>query len=86
VLPDDYLDSLSINDRLPWWEERLRQDPDPREVVVVVELDTPGAWGFARCRAREGSRRTAELGATYLSAESWGQGLGRARLTLSSID
>jgi ribosomal protein S18 acetylase RimI-like enzyme len=79
MLPDDYLDSLSADDRLAQWEEWLRGGLEPGRVVVVEQTGL-GVRGFASWRRQHERPQTAELGAMYLSPEAWGQGLGRLLL------
>jgi RimJ/RimL family protein N-acetyltransferase len=77
MLPDDYLDTLSIDDRLPWWEERFRRGLEANEIVLVAEDDEHGVQGFASTRQRDEFPQTAELAAIYLSPDSWGHGVGK---------
>ncbi len=72
MLPDDYLDLLSADDRLAQWEEWLRGGLEPGRVVVVEQTGL-GIRGFASWRQHDEWPQTAELGAMYLSPEAWGK-------------
>jgi RimJ/RimL family protein N-acetyltransferase len=78
MLPDEYLDTLSPADRLPAWEQMLKDSP-PRTHTMVVADDSGAVCGFARIRPTE-AEPVAELAGIYVDPSSWGQGLGRKLL------
>lgn len=39
LIPQDYLDSLSVQDRTQSWERNLTRPPTPGVATLVVELD-----------------------------------------------
>lgn len=78
VFPDEYLDDLSEQDRLPWWNERLAGERDPRWHILVVEDDEGVVRGFASAGPSEDEpERVAVLPQIYLEPTAWRQGMGR---------
>ena len=77
MMPSQYLDSLTIGDRLPNWERMLASEQPAGTHILVVE-DESGVQGFASCRPLPGDARTGEVGAIYLDPDAWGRGLGTA--------
>lgn len=78
MLPDEYLDALSIDDRLPSWQQFLDGSRSPARTMVVVD-DDGVVRGFATIRP-SGADAEAELAALYLDPLAQGLGLGRALL------
>lgn len=74
LLPDEYLDRLSTEDRLPFWEELLAAPLEPGHHLLVVEDQRGEVAGFAIIVAAE----PAELRAIYLHPDAWGRRLGLA--------
>ena len=83
LIPQDYLDSLEADKRLPVWERILGEAEWPRAGTFVAE-DGGEVVGFASiCPARDDDAEPAsagELAAIYLLPELWGTGLGRELL------
>ena len=77
-MPDEYLDSLSVDEREVTWRRRL----DGRNHGVVVATDGDGnIVGFAsigRCSDDDAAEGTGELEAIYVTKEVAGTGTGRA--------
>ena len=82
-VPDDYLDSLSIDQRHTSWSEILSESDPPSTAVFVIEDDDQGVVGFAAIspsRDSESTPTTGEVGAIYLLPEFWGAAYGWALL------
>jgi len=82
-LPDEYLDSLSIDGREAAWSEILLGSDLPAYGVFIVEDDNCGPVGFAGTspsRDPDARPTTGEVGAIYLLSEFWGIGYGKALL------
>lgn len=78
IVPDDYLDGLSVPARIQAWSDGLARG-EPQEVwVATIGPDVAGWIAFGRSRDPHSLVTTAELEAVYVSAEHWGTGLGRA--------
>lgn len=76
LLPQTYLDSMTVDHRLPGWRRWLETGPPDNQAIVVVCGDT--VRGFATiCSTRDSPP---VLGALYLDPSSWDRGLGRALL------
>ena len=84
LIPQDYLDSLEADKRLPVWERILGEAEWPRAGTFVAE-DGGEVVGFASiCPARDDDAEPAsagELAAIYLLPGLWGTGLGRELMT-----
>lgn len=79
-LPDDYLASLSVDQRESVWREILGTSAWPASGALVVTRDA-NVVGFAHLgpsRDADSLPLTGELTAIYLAPEVWGQGGGRA--------
>lgn len=78
LLPDDYLQSLSVERRTRMWTHILA---DPR-VDVFVALNAQGQIvGFATLQVSRDSdavKATGEVTAIYVLPSEWGRGIGRA--------
>lgn len=82
IVPDEYLDGLSVEQRRTVWERRLAH-PDPGHVTFVAEDESGRVFGFAdgghNRDAETAERYAGELLALYLLPETRRQGAG-ARL------
>ena len=80
LIPQDYLDSLAAEQRLPLWERVLREAEWPQAGTLVAD-DGEKITGFASiCPARDNDAdpaRGGELTAIYLLPEVWGMGVGQ---------
>jgi ribosomal protein S18 acetylase RimI-like enzyme len=78
VFPEEYLNDLTAEDRLPWWRERLASYENVGHHILVVE-DDGQVVGFASGGPSDGDDpRAAELWQLYLDPKAWGRGLGAA--------
>ena len=77
ILPQDYLDRLTVEDKLTHYEQRLRRHPLP----LVVEDSVGRIVGYSIFELRsETEEYTAELTALAVLPELQGQGLGKRLL------
>jgi len=81
-LPDQYLESLSVDNREAAWVGIIREEGLPSKGVFVIE-DDDMVVGFADItpsRDVDSTPDTGEVGAIYLLPDFWGAGHGRALL------
>ena len=82
LLPDRFLDRLSVDERAPTWRRRIDGRHDA-EAVLVAERDG-AVVGFASAgptRDRDADPRSVgEVYAVYLAPDEWGCGAGRRLL------
>ena len=83
ILPDDYLESLTAADRLPWWEHQLGGTGDPDLEVFVAENDDGSVRGFASACA-SGVDAVGQIAQLYVDPEVWGAGLSGDLLTVAT--
>jgi ribosomal protein S18 acetylase RimI-like enzyme len=77
IVPDAYLDSLSIDARAQTWRKALACDK-PQEVWVATLASEVAGWvAFGPARDGRSTPGTGELEAIYVSAQYWGSGVGR---------
>jgi len=77
LLPDEYLDSRSVEMRTGQWEALLA---GPETDQVIVAAAGSGVVGFAQvgpCADADAPPSTGELITLYLHPDVWGRGLGR---------
>jgi ribosomal protein S18 acetylase RimI-like enzyme len=80
IVPDAYLDSLSVDARAKTWREILARG-GPEEVwVAVLGCDVAGWIAFGPSRDGHATAHIGELEAIYVSAQYWGGGFGRELL------
>lgn len=80
LMPDDYLDSLSTEERAEMWRSALGQPLGPRRARFVVE-DTSGVViGFILVGPEDGDDETTtgQLFAINVDPDHWGTGAGRS--------
>jgi ribosomal protein S18 acetylase RimI-like enzyme len=85
VMPDSYLDGLSINDSEARWVELIAT---AQSGLTVVEHDG-AVRGFSRCgrcRDPDAGDEAGEIYAINVHPDSWRQGLGSALLSSSLLD
>lgn len=78
LLPEDFLDNLSLERRITQWQNILS---DPANVVPVYEDDgqVVGFVLYGRTRDEDLDQdKTGEIYAIYLLPDRWGQGFGAA--------
>ena len=84
ILPDEYLDGLSIPERRERWRRGLAEGPTDRSVLVVEDPRDATVCGFAVVGdPRDADGRgpgEGELWAINLGPEAWGRALGSALL------
>jgi len=83
LVPQDYLDALSVDERTAHWVQLLVETHWPRRGTFVLE-EEGDVLGFALVRPSEdedvGEGRVGEVAALYVRAAAWGRGGGRALL------
>jgi RimJ/RimL family protein N-acetyltransferase len=79
LMPDDYLDSLSAEERAAMWRTALEQQLGPRRARFVVEDASSTVIGFILVGPEEGDddTPTGELFAINVDPDHWGTGAGR---------
>ena len=78
LLPDDFLDNLSVERRIRQWQNILA---DPANVIPVYEDESQvvGFVSYGRIRDEDLDQdKTGEIYAIYLLPDRWGQGFGAA--------
>lgn len=76
IVPDEYLRSLTIEQRHAGWRRILETE---ESVWVAAEGDTVLGWiSASRSRDVNASQSTGEIWAVYVDPGHWGQGVGRA--------
>ncbi|MBJ7597662.1 MAG: N-acetyltransferase [Candidatus Nephthysia bennettiae] len=82
LVPQDYLDALTYEEREEGWEGRLRQDgAEPRGLVVDCRIG--GFVTLVEARSEDGGPAVGELEGIYLHPTLFGLGLGRQLMELS---
>lgn len=78
LLPDDYLDKLSIDVREAMWREAFA-NPDPKSGAIVAEMSgrIVGFASFGPSRDEDVSDGTGEVPAIYVEPATLGTGVGR---------
>lgn len=88
LVPQDYLDTLSVDQRRPVWERILSEMAWPRSGTLVAEADR-SVIGFVNlCPTRDEDHDPSTVGeitSIYVLAEAWGTGTGRA-LMAAALD
>lgn len=78
LLPDDYLERLSVDDREVMWLGAFA-DPEPKSGAFVAEVDgrIVGFASFGPSRDEDVPERTGEIPAIYVDPSVLGSGVGR---------
>jgi GNAT superfamily N-acetyltransferase len=78
VLPDEYLDRLSVDDREAMWLGAFA-DPDPKSGALVAEANgrVVGFASFGPSRDEDAPGGTGEVPAIYVEPAALGAGVGR---------
>jgi len=81
-IPDDFLDSLSVEQRAAMWQLIVADSTAPDRACVVAEEEdrVVGFAHFSPCRDDDAAPGTGELTAIYLLDTHWNRGMGRALL------
>ena len=75
IVPEDFLASLSEEERIKSWQEQLA---DGRTVVLVAEKEGEVVgWAAGGASRDDDARGEAEVYAIYILPEHWGGGVGR---------
>ena len=87
LMPDESLDSLSVQIRADMWRQRLAQPVADRSARLVVEDPAGVVVGFAKTGPEEHDEAATggELYAIYVDPDRWGTGAGLA-LHQSALD
>jgi len=87
LLPQDVLDGLDPQQRVPRWEATIELSSWPAGGTLVAE-EADRLVGFANlCPTRDVDQDPASVGEVasfYVSPEAWGQGVGRSLMEASS--
>ena len=80
LMPDEYLDGITGEDRARWWRDGLANPPMARAVRLVAEVDGPNGRviGFIVAGPEQGDADT-EVGEVYainVDPGHWGGGVG----------
>lgn len=81
LMPDDYLDALSVDERADMWREGLQRPPRPRSTRLVAE-DDGTVVGFVLAGPADGDAASnlGEIYALNVDPSAWGEGIGQALL------
>lgn len=80
LLPEGYLDALSVDARAQRWAATLRE-PDARAVATLVataDRDVVGFVTVGRSRDDDAEKDVGELWGIYVDPQHWGTGAGHA--------
>lgn len=80
VMPDEYLDGLSADERSKMWTDRLSRSELPPLLVADLGGDVIGFAVFGGERPGADARGAGELFAINLDPAHWGKGIGKALL------
>jgi ribosomal protein S18 acetylase RimI-like enzyme len=79
VMPDNFLDNLSIEKRTKRWEESLSvPKPESQSYVAVKDNKIIGFCSVGRCRDEDMNEMTGELYAIYVDSNFMNKGAGSA--------
>lgn len=78
VMPDEYLDSLSTDQRAAMWRDRIAREDLPPLLVAETEGVVVGFAAYGRERPSPEQTGAGELGAINLDPDHWGKGIGRS--------
>ncbi len=82
LMPDAYLDELSIEERSQMWKEALERGFRPRFSLLVAEDESGKVVGFVNVGPADGEleSETGEVFALNVEPDVWGTGYGKALL------
>ena len=78
VMPDEYLDSLSTDERAAMWRDRIERVDLPPLLVAETGEGVVGFAAYGREQPSPEARGTGQLHAVNLDPLHWGKGIGRA--------
>lgn len=76
IVPDEYLDALSVEQRHSVWQRHL----EARESLIWVAEDGDSVRGWisaGRSRDTDATQSTGEIWAVYVDPHQWSNGIGR---------
>ena len=77
VMPEQYLDFLTIQNRIPMWEKALSSDEPGTYIVSELSNEIEGFAVFGPARDKDLSNlRAGELVALNVNPDAWGLGVG----------
>jgi GNAT superfamily N-acetyltransferase len=82
IVPDAYLDSLSIDRREHVWRESIRRGT-PEIWVAEIDSQVVGWTAFGASRDQDARPEAGELEAIYLLPSHWATGVSRALLLVT---
>ena len=77
LMPDDYLQKITVDKRLAYWREAI-EFSEPQLLVATEGEQIVGFVGFDRSRDPGSKSSTGEIWAMYVTPEHWGKGAGLA--------
>lgn len=82
LMPDDYLDGLSADERATLWAEGLQHPPRARSARLVAEDEAGNVVGFITVGPADGDPHSedGEVYALNVDPDCWGRGCGQALL------
>jgi ribosomal protein S18 acetylase RimI-like enzyme len=82
LMPDRYLDELSVNDRTSWWQDVLARPLGPRAARFLAEDEAGTPVGFVVVGPEQGeaAATAGEVYALNVDPGAWGRGAGTALL------
>jgi ribosomal protein S18 acetylase RimI-like enzyme len=75
ILPDAYLQGLSVETRTSGWQQALQSDAS-KVAVAAADEQVVGFVSFGRCRDPGAPASRAEIWALYAAPHAWGLGVG----------
>jgi ribosomal protein S18 acetylase RimI-like enzyme len=82
IIPDSFLDGLSVTKREEFWNSQLKEAPG-RTLVAEADIGVIGFADFGPSRDGDAVLKTGELNAIYVLPGHWGQGQGSALMVES---
>lgn len=80
LMPDEYLDGLSAEQRATSWARGMARPDAPDQARFVVEADDGVVVGFAVTGFTRSGEGTGELQVLNVDPDYWGRGMGRLLL------
>jgi ribosomal protein S18 acetylase RimI-like enzyme len=77
LVPDSYLDSMTIPTREKVWQETLASD-SPHVIVAEWEDELAGFCSFGSCRDQDAKPKDGEIWSLYIAPDHRFKGLGKA--------
>jgi GNAT superfamily N-acetyltransferase len=77
IVPDAYLDSLSVDTRERFWQESITRGT-PEVWVAEIDSQLVGWASFGPSRDQDAEQEVGELEAIYVNPKYWATGTGRA--------